>query len=225
MSRIHDHRELIHKTKWNNLIILDACRYDYFEDECDMPGSLYKALSPAFDGKGAPTSVWYRNVFTRKYPDIIHISSHPRVNSKMEVEGFEGFKHFGKVLDLWDTKWNDEFGTVLPEDVTEQAAITARSESERRLIVHYMQPHTPYLSLGPPRTKKKKEPESRSSFTRRLRNGTVSKARKIMGDIMAVRLMKMLRLPPLSPMDDALRRVGADGVREAYRENLRIALD
>ena len=225
MSRIRDHRELIHKTKWDNLIVLDACRYDYFEEECELSGKLSKAASPAFRGRGAPTSVWYRNVFTERYPDTIHISSHPRVNSKMEVEGFEGFKHFEKVIDLWDSRWDAEFGTVMPEDVTNAALETANSQPEKRLIIHYMQPHTPYLSLGPPRTKKKKEPESRTSFTRRLRNGAVTKARKIMGDMMAVRLMKMFRLPPLSPMDDALRRVGGDGVKEAYRENLRIALN
>lgn len=225
MSRIRDHRELIHRTKWKNLIVLDACRYDYFKEECDLSGTLSKARSPAFEGKGAPTSVWYRNVFLKKYPNTIHISSHPRVNSKMEVEGFEGFKHFEEVIDLWDTGWDEEFGTVMPEDVTDAAIKTVQDQPEKRLIVHYMQPHTPYLSLGPPRTKKKKEPQSRTSFFRRLRNGAVTKARKIMGDMMAVRLMKLFRLPPLSPMDDALRRVGAEGVEKAYRENLRIALD
>ena len=35
-------KELIHNTKWNLLIILDACRYDYFKEECKIKGKLKK---------------------------------------------------------------------------------------------------------------------------------------------------------------------------------------
>ncbi len=48
----------------------------------------------------------------------------------------------------------------------------------------------------------------------------VASARKMIGDEVAVKLMKLLKLPPLSPMDDALRKVGGDGVNKAYKDNL-----
>lgn len=217
-------KNIILKKEWKYLVVLDACRYDYFSRLCDIPGRLKKVNSPAFQGVGAPTSVWYRLTFESIHRDIIHISSHPRVNSKMEVEGFKGGEHFFRVVDLWDSEWNEEIGTVLPESVTKKAIEEFKKFPEKKFIIHYMQPHTPYISLGPPTTKKKKTPESRTSISRRLRNFTVAKARSLIGDNTAVKIMKVLGLPPLSPMDDALRKVGEDGVKKAYRKNLSRAL-
>lgn len=218
-------KELVNGKNWKCLVVLDACRYDYFEDLCEIPGNLKRVQSPAFKGDAAPTSVWYKNVFEDRHDDKVHVSSHPRVNSKTEVEGFEGNKHFFEVLDLWDTAWNEEIGTVLPEDVTKGGKKASREFPDKRFVVHYMQPHTPYLSLGSPTTRKKKTPGSRESLPRKIRNWTVRKARNIIGDMRAVKMMDFLGLPPLSPMDDALRKVGKEGVKEAYRENLSRALD
>lgn len=41
--------ELIHKGNWGILIILDACRYDYFKKYCDIlpEGHLQKLKTPA----------------------------------------------------------------------------------------------------------------------------------------------------------------------------------
>lgn len=142
----------------------------------------------------------------------------------MTVEGFNGGEHFGKIYDLWDSEWNDEMGTVLPEDVCCRAKEIISDNPEKRFILHFMQPHTPYLSLGPPSTKKKREPESRESLSRKLRNKVVALARNLIGDMTAVKMMALLGLPPLSPMDDALRKVGEDGVKRAYGDNLKRAL-
>lgn len=216
-------KQLIKETNWDYLIVLDACRYDYFEEICNFEGDMYRVQSPAFSGNKkdiAPTSSWYINIFEEMYNGVYHVSSHPRVNSRTPVEGFKGWEHFGKVFDLWDEEWNERYGTVLPEDVTDRAIEFIDQNPDKKFVIHYMQPHTPYLSLDPPATKKKKVPESRTSVSRKLRNKTVSKARKYIGDEVAVELMRLLRLPPLSPMDDALRKVGGEGVRKAYRENL-----
>ncbi len=224
MDGLVSHKKLVDNVDWKYMIVLDACRHDYFEKFCGLKGSLKRAGSPAFQGEGAPTSVWYRNVFTDRYDDIIHISSHPRVNSNMMVEGFEGGEHFGKIYDIWDSEWNEEMGTVLPVDVCRRAKEIIEEYPDKRFIIHFMQPHTPYLSLGPPSTKKKRAPESRESLSRKLRNKMVALARNMIGDMTAVRVMSILGLPPLSPMDDALRKVGEDGVKRAYGDNLKRAL-
>jgi len=228
MINTKDQKQLVRQGDWDYLIVLDACRYDYFKENCDFEGELISVKSPAFERVRddiAPTSSWYINIFEDMYEDVFHVSSHPRVNSRTPVEGFKGWEHFGKVYDLWDTEWNEEFGTVMPEDVTERSKEFIKENLDKRFILHYMQPHTPYLSLGPPATKKKRDPESRTSFGRKLRNKMVSTARKLIGDEIAVKLMRLLRLPPLSPMDDALRKVGGEGVKKAYRHNLIRALD
>ncbi len=228
MVETKDQTKLVKQKDWDYLIVLDACRYDYFKENCRFEGDLHKVETPAFDRvkEGiAPTSSWYINIFDEMNEDIYHVSSHPRVNSRTPVEEFKGWEHFGKVYDLWDTEWNEEFGTVMPENVTERAKDFIDRNPDKKFILHYMQPHTPYLSLGPPATKKKRDPESRTSFGRKLRNKMVSTARKLIGDEVAVKLMSLLRLPPLSPMDDALRKVGGEGVKKAYRDNLARVLD
>ncbi|MFP3871451.1 MAG: sulfatase-like hydrolase/transferase [Candidatus Natronoplasma sp.] len=224
MKELIEQKELVNDLDWKYLIVLDACRFDHFKEYCSFDGSLKKVRSPAFEGEGAPTSVWYRNVFRNRYEDIVHISSHPRVNSMMEVEGFKGAEHFSRVIDLWDSGWDERYGTVLPETVTEEGLKTIKKYPKKKFIFHYMQPHTPYLSLDPPSTKKKREPGSRTSFKRKARNLVVKNTRRFIGDKNAVDLMSWLGLPPLSPMDDALRKVGEDGVRKAYKENLVRAL-
>lgn len=223
-SNLFSQKELIESYDWDYLIVLDACRFDSFSDLCLISGKLKSVFSPAFKDNSAPTSTWYKEIFQNKYDDIVHVSSHPRVNSKIEVEGFEGSKHFHKVIDLWDFGWNKKYGTVLPESVTSNAIKILKNFPKKRLILHYMQPHTPYLSLEPPSTKKKKEPKSRDSFLRKIRNSTVSTARRYLGDMKAVRIMDFFGIPPLSPQDDALRNVGEEGVQKAYKENLKRAL-
>lgn len=221
-----DQKKLILDSGWDVLIVLDACRYDTFKEIYPeyFQGNLKKVKSPAFEGKGAPTSVWYRNVFTDYYNDIVHVSSHPRVNSRIEVESFKGFKHFSEVVDIWDEEWDKDFGTILPEDMTRRSIDLLEEFKEKRIIVHYMQPHTPYLSLGPPSTKKGRTPHTRKSLVRKIRNFIVTKARNFVGDQNAVKIMDTLGLPPLSPMDDALRKAGTEGVKKAYRKNLERAL-
>ena len=212
--------DLIKAGGWKYLIVLDACRYDYFKRNCRIPGRLQQAISPACHYKGTVTSNWYRYIFIGEYPDIIHVSGHPRVNSRVPVEGFDAKKHFSKIIDVWDTDWDDSIGTVFPESLTARAIDTIKEYPDKRFIIHYVQPHTPYICLGVPDAKKKKTPASRQSFGFKLKEFTVSRVRCFLGDIEAVNIMRFFRLPALSPMDDALRKVGPQGVKNAYRDNL-----
>ena len=63
---------------WDYLIILDACRYDYFEQtfQSYLDGRLEKKLSV-----GSSTREWRLKNFTEYYPDTIYISSTPFINS------------------------------------------------------------------------------------------------------------------------------------------------
>ncbi|KXB04317.1 hypothetical protein AKJ48_03015, partial [candidate division MSBL1 archaeon SCGC-AAA261O19] len=94
--------------EWDNLIILDACRYDYFERICDnyLSGNLKKVISP-----GSGTSEWLRRVFdNKKFDDIVYVSANPFINPRGSnlVEGFNGRECFYKVIDVWDRGWDDE---------------------------------------------------------------------------------------------------------------------
>ena len=138
--------ELIHKTNWKYLIILDACRYDYFK-MCykkffDKNYTLIKVYSP-----GTWTFDWLRKTWTNKYDDIIYISANPFVSNKATIKGFCGGNHFFYVVDVWKECWNDNIGTVHPKDLTEISIKYINNYPEKRFVIHYLQPHAPFIEF------------------------------------------------------------------------------
>ncbi|MFB6088895.1 MAG: hypothetical protein ABEK36_03905 [Candidatus Aenigmatarchaeota archaeon] len=118
---------------WDNLIILDACRYDLYNE---MFG-CEKRIS-----RGTTTSEWLRMNFKDFY-DITYISSNPHISDR-KLDDFRGTDHFSHVENVWDHGWNYELNTVLPEKIT-KSAIELNESSDGRMIIHYMQPHQPFV--------------------------------------------------------------------------------
>ena len=119
---------------WDNLILLDAARFDYFEDLNTISGSLRKEISR---GKKSWEFI-ERNFIDRELHDTVYVTANP-----FSSDIPEGTFHY--VDHLHARVWDSRIGTVQPEDVVE-AAIEAHNEyPNKRLIVHYMQPHRPYL--------------------------------------------------------------------------------
>ncbi len=133
---------------WDTAVILDACRYDTFssmEDDLRCNGKLEKK-------RGAScTTHWIRSVFEGEYSDTIYVSGNPWVNSLTGWDGFDPRGKFKKIVDVWDWGWDDERGTVPPKEVTEAALQVRKNYPDERMIVHYLQPHYPYLSIKVPR--------------------------------------------------------------------------
>jgi hypothetical protein len=216
---------------WDCLIVLDACRYDYFEKFWPdyFTGDLSKRLSA-----GTSTVDWRDNSFPARYEDVTYVSSNPYINSVVPVRGFLGSDHFGKVVDVWSTGWDEPRGTVLPETVTDAAISALMRADGGRIIVHYLQPHAPYLSLdlaagGFPMpdlasnqvlsgTKAGKGSRARRKIHRLLT--AVTQRAGLMGQSADWRLRELLRMEPASPMDAVRRKYGDDGLREAYAANL-----
>ncbi|MCS7126399.1 MAG: hypothetical protein NZ929_05780 [Aigarchaeota archaeon] len=127
---------------WDVLLILDACRYDFFEKICGeyFEGKLERRLSVDFC-----TLSWAIKSFQGHYPDVIYVSGTPYISSKHEFDGFRGSKHFNQVIDVWEYGWQEGLG-VHPRIVTESAIKVLRTFNSKRVIIHYLQPHTPYIS-------------------------------------------------------------------------------
>ena len=123
---------------WDNLLILDACRYDLFKDINDISGYLR-----CVESRGSATPEFLRGNFQgEKFLDTVYITTNPmlyRHRDDIDVT-------FHEVVNLWtgDT-WDDEKGTVLPEVVTAEAKRIAAIYPHKRLLVHYMQPHYPFI--------------------------------------------------------------------------------
>ena len=139
---------------WNYLIILDACRYDVFAREIvnwDIDGELKRRIS-----RGSNTPEFLLENFVYRvlpfsidtimsddpiYDDIIYITANPYVS--YYVSGM-----FFKIVPVWLHGWNDQFKTVLPETVYEYTLRYVRKYGDRkRYIIHFMQPHEPYVPL------------------------------------------------------------------------------
>jgi hypothetical protein len=118
---------------WDNLLILDACRHDYFEEVNWLDGSSSTVTAP-----GTKSWDYMEEHFDgEKFHDTVYVTSNP-----FSVRLPDGTFHYMKqLLD----EWNEDIGTVLPEDVTEAAKRVSEAFPTKRLIVHYMQPHAPHL--------------------------------------------------------------------------------
>lgn len=123
---------------WDTLVVLDACRYDMFERRADLPGRLERRQSPA-----STTVEFLRaTVDGRDLADTVYVTANPQLHQhRGEIDAT-----FADVVDVWSGEgWDDDHGTVLPETVTEAALEAAETYPHKRLVVHYMQPHYPFL--------------------------------------------------------------------------------
>lgn len=216
----------IKKGDWKSLIILDACRYDYFNDIYSeyLPGKLKKLNTPVSPKSGMVTSEWCKRVFSGKFENIIYVSANPRINSKIEVDGFNASDHFSEIVDVWDYGWDDSVGTVLPEEVNRSLEKTLRSSGGKKIIVHYMQPHEPFLSEAPPEKLKTRDPKARNSIKKKVVKFFGSQIRKHVNSKRTAKLMELFGIPPMNHIYEIYRKKGEQGLREAYTKNLELVL-
>jgi hypothetical protein len=126
------------REEWDNLIILDACRFDVFEEvirDGGIKGDLQCRTS-----RGTTTEGFLRENFSKNEDDddIVYVTANPYVTKLFN-------ERFFRVIPVWKTAWNDASKTVLPEDVC-SFAIEALSKYEgRRFVIHFIQPHRPFI--------------------------------------------------------------------------------
>ena len=229
-----DHVNVVQE-KWDYLIILDACRYDYFESMYQgyLQGDLQKRISA-----GSCTNDWRDANFPDKYDDIVYISANPFFAQNQEVIGYNAGEHFHKVYELWKDGW--QRGTVPPNFVTDAVPSIIKQHQGKRFVVHYLQPHAPYLILGDdavgyetPQGKSARKLAGQLSFY-----GAPKYKRKmfkwlcrlfswnsILGNYPDWYISRLLGLPPRSSIEYVFREYNNKVLRNAYRENLRLVLE
>jgi hypothetical protein len=168
---------------------------------------------------------------------VICISANPYINSKLKVGGFEGKKHFDKIIDVWESEWDENYGTVFPNNVTRIAIKMINSSPDKKYIVHYLQPHAPYLSpkyqthgFSKPDIEHNKvliglQGKKGSSLKEKMVNGIGYILFKLRLSSSAWDLRARLNMPPATPMDAFRRKWGVNGLRDAYGSNLKIVLE
>jgi len=176
----------IMKEDWDFLILLDACRYDSFERENPIPGDLQSRYSKG----GASWEFMRRNFMDETLHNTVYISSNPH---SAKLEGEEIF-HTHILLDERENK-----KVVSPSKVTETSMEIASEFPNKRIVIHYMPPHYPYLGGLGKKLIKKYVPEKHGS------------------DLSLAWTMNHLRT--------RLSSISVEECMQAYRENLRIVLD
>ncbi|MDB2283296.1 hypothetical protein PM030_15605 [Halorubrum ezzemoulense] len=129
----------IFEEEWDNLILLDACRYDLFEQYCtSFSGELQSRVS-----RGSNTVEFLLgNVRGRNLTDTVYVTGNPQYHRHKDILD----STFHDVVDIWhEGGWNEKMGTVLPETVTDHALEAAKVYPKKRLLIHYVQPHYPFV--------------------------------------------------------------------------------
>lgn len=152
-------RELEKNDEWL-LIVLDACRYDRFERVFDeyFEGEVQEIVSEGYNTFQYVRKSW------PEYHDITYVTGAAPINAtefefddrlslqgisasdKKLAERYDGYRptdHIKNIVEVWRSNWDENLGVCPPEPVTRAAINQAKSESQ--LVVHYFQPHVPYI--------------------------------------------------------------------------------
>jgi hypothetical protein len=138
-------QELRQDDEWL-LIVLDACRYDIFND---IASEYFEGRIERVRSAGHDTFEYVRLCWPGEY-EFPYVSGATPINSQERdyddphfqqlYQGYVPAEHLN-IVDVWDFGWDESLGTCPPEAVTDAAL----AQDSDRLVAHYFQPHAPYL--------------------------------------------------------------------------------
>jgi hypothetical protein len=133
----------IYERDWDVLVILDGCRVDVLKEVADEYPFIREVNS--ISSVGSMSIEWMENTFDRaEYGTEMGRTSYVTANifSDNYLDA-SGLQHLDEV---WRYGWDEELNTIPPREVTDSAIRVSRSMAPGRLIVHYMQPHHPFIA-------------------------------------------------------------------------------
>jgi len=223
-------KQLIHATDWDTLIVLDACRYDYFKERFGsyLSGELKRVKS---EWKG--TLGWLVKTFDEEYyDDLVYVSGNPFTSYVEDVQNrgftFNADRKFHDVVDVWDFGFDYELNTVPPQKMSEELLKARKKYPEKRLIGHYMQPHIPYLAVpeyGNEDLILGVRSERSEVFLRKLRKRIGELIEATFGKEMLWEIRKALGIKPSGVFEIVYREGSLEKLEEFYVKNLEFALE
>ena len=156
---------------WDNLLLLDACRYDYFAARHDLPGRLESRRSNA----SATIEYLRSNLDGRDLRDVVYVTGNPQLQRNLDEGNIEVQLH--DIINVWqDDGWDDEHRTVRPETMAEYTRRAVEEYPDKRIVAHFIQPHSPYL--GP--TARDHEKFDALNFFHKLLTGDITVDRALL---------------------------------------------
>ncbi len=124
---------------WDVLVVLDACRADLLAavaPDTDLLGEVATMRSV-----GSSSSEWLETTF-RGHPETAQTAM---VTGNTWTERYLDADAFALLDEVWKYAWDDQLGTVPSTAITDRAIAVAHETAPTRLVVHYMQPHHPFV--------------------------------------------------------------------------------
>jgi hypothetical protein len=127
---------------WDNLIVFDACRSDLFESFIDISQfDSYETVTSL----GSNTGEWTERNFCdsdyrTKFGDTVYITANISVSRRISGDNFH------QIYNMWENHFVDDLRSVPPEPVIETALEARNKYPNKRLIIHILQPHCPFIS-------------------------------------------------------------------------------
>jgi len=168
---------------WDNMIILDGCRYGMLDEQNPFDAETEQIFSNA----SHTLEFLRKNLKGRDNSDIVYVTASPQV-ARMDLGLHDRY-------DVWDEHWDSDHGTVLPDDVTDAAERVIEEHPDKRIIIHYMQPHYPFIG------------DKAEDITSPMYDSILTKKSKTVWEQLAA------------------GELTEEEVREAYHENLAIVLE
>lgn len=157
----------VFEREWDVLILLDTCRVDALREvqpEYEFIDEVDSVLSV-----GSTSNEWIANTFIKSYLKTIkqtgYVSSNAYTERVLEKGIYPEVHMDGKrsppcwntpptigadELLFVDQPWryapDDSPGHILPRYITDRAIAVSREYNWERLIIHYSQPHAPYIA-------------------------------------------------------------------------------
>lgn len=121
---------------WDTLVVFDACRADFFERTWP-PESVdsYRRVT----SKGSWTVEWATRNFKREYGDTVYTTANPLISKHVDGK-------WHRLIELWNDSFDEDIGSVHPNTVTERAIQAHEEHPHKRHIIHYIQPHAPFIN-------------------------------------------------------------------------------
>jgi hypothetical protein len=126
------------EVEWDNLLLLDACRYDTFAERADLPGDLEARRTRSSSTKDFLEAY----VDGADLRDTVYVTANPQLHLRRDDLDV----NLHAVEHVWDEEgWDEEAMTVRPETLADAARAAHERYPHKRLVVHFIQPHYPFI--------------------------------------------------------------------------------
>lgn len=139
LEKVEEAESIFEKEDWDNLIILDACRYDLYQEVVGREVESRISL-------GSTTQDYLERTYKQgDFSDIVYVSGNPFLHDDFLEDLISNQNPFHTKYLTFQTDWNEEEGTTLPEPIIRDAKTAEKLSSDKRKIIHFIQPHFPFV--------------------------------------------------------------------------------